>query len=63
MSEAPLAAMRAAAVAVRTPEALDRLLDDFEAVDGEQLALAEAAAEVAQPVSAARQALEQVAAK
>lgn len=61
MSDTALARIRAAVAVVRTPAELDRLLDDLDEVTGEHPALAEAAADVAESVFAARHALEHVA--
>ena len=61
MTDAPLAAIRAAVAAARTPLELDQLLDALQAYGDAHPAQAEASADVAESLFAARQALEQVA--
>lgn len=59
---APLAALLAAAARARTPAALDRLLDQVHAYGYAHPEQADASADVAESLFAAREALEQVAA-
>ena len=60
-TDASLARIRAAAAAARTPAALDALLDVVHAYGYAHPEHADASADVAESVFAARQALEQVA--
>lgn len=60
-SAAPLAELRAAGAAARTPAALDRLLDAVHAYGYANPEHAHAAADVAESIVAAREALEQLA--